>query len=41
VLRLNAERVNVLEVVMGAQRMRIEALEMRVGRSLASMDGAF
>jgi hypothetical protein len=41
VLRLKTKRVGILEVVVGAQGVRIEALEVRIGRSLASVDGAF
>lgn len=40
VLRLKTKRVGILEVVVGAQGVRIEALEVRIGRSLASVDGA-
>lgn len=40
-LRLKVERVGVLEVVVSAQSVRIEALEVRIRRGLASVDGAF
>jgi hypothetical protein len=40
-LRRDAEGVGILEVVVGAQSVGIEALEMGVGRSLAGVDSAF
>ena len=40
-LRRDAERISILEVVVGTQSMGIEALEMSIRRSLASMDSAF
>lgn len=40
VLRLKTKRVSVLEVVMGAQGVRIEALEVRIGCIVASVDSA-
>jgi hypothetical protein len=40
VLRLKTKRVGILEVVMSAQGVGIEALKVRIGRSLASVDSA-
>ena len=40
VLRLKTKRVGILEVVMSAQGVGIEALEVGIGCSLASVDSA-
>lgn len=40
-LGLNPKRVGVLEMVMGSQSVRVKALEVRIRRSLAGVDGAF
>jgi hypothetical protein len=37
----DGEWVRILKVVVGAQGVGIEALEMGVGRSVASVEGAF
>lgn len=40
VLRLDAKRIDILEVVVGAESVRIEAVELGGGCDLASMDPA-
>lgn len=41
VLRLHSKRVLVVEVLVVAERVRIEAMELRGWRSLSSMQSAF